>query len=157
MIEETFLEAKTYFQTFLSDNNLPTDLIWLFYEDLYWQYKYYFANSKSITENEQLAEKLFELGKRRNFGIEILAFCEFGAQVGCYIFLPEDDTEAMHRMMAKEHIKYGFRTPLEKAEFGTNIFRAKLLNFFASDNTLKFRKDFLPSKKLAVSRLLVNH
>jgi hypothetical protein len=156
MISETFPEAKTDLQTFLSKNDQPTDLVWVFYEDVYWRNEQFFINSKSIAENEKLAEKLFELGKKRNFGIEIMAFCELGSQVGCYIFLPEDNTEAMHRLMSDKYIKYGFQNPLKKAILSKNVFLWKLFSFFNSRNTSKFGEN-LPAKKLAVSRLLVNH
>lgn len=157
MIKESFSEAKIFFQSFLEQNNLSTDIVWLFSEDVIWTDNQFLINSKSTAPNEILTERFYERGQEINYGIQMFAFCAFDSKIGCSIVLPEDDIDAEYRMMSEESLKCSFRTKLDEAKLIKSNLIWKIQNIIISKNHSRHYADFLPSKKLAVSNRIDNH
>ena len=116
MIKESFDEAKLFFQNFLSEQGLSSDLLWVFGEDIICLPKRFLIKVPLPAENESFAEACYNIGVERNFGIGLTAFCLLDGQPCCYVQLPEDDLDAQYSLMGNHSVKYSVRSDLIKAE-----------------------------------------
>lgn len=81
--ETSFAQAVEEFKKFLAENNLPTEILWIFLEDTFsrnikFHETHFWLKLPLPEENENLAEKQFKFGQQKNLGICISAFalCE---------------------------------------------------------------------------------
>jgi hypothetical protein len=123
MITDNFLESKQDFQRFLSEQGLSSEVLWIFREDLVCLPKRFLVKVPLPKNNETLAETFFNIGRERNFGICLHAFCLLNEKVCCYIQLPDDDLESQYSLMSNERVKFSVRTNLINARPVTNFFR----------------------------------
>jgi hypothetical protein len=150
MVKEFFEEAKQNFSKFLVEQTTAENIVWLFKEDVIWQEKQVLINGRfSVSENERLAQKLYELGKVKDLGIGLYAFCIWESRVGCTILLPEDELDAEYKLMSNEYLKMSIDINPDKAIVIENFLAWKLFKFlqFADPPYIKEKKDSLPSKK----------
>ena len=120
MIKENFLEAKQFFQNFLSEQGLSSDLLWVFGEDIILLPKRFPIKVPLSAENESFAEACFNVGCERDFGLCLTAFCLLDGRPCCYVQLPEDDLDAQYSLMGNKSIKYSVRSDLINAEAVAN-------------------------------------
>ncbi len=116
MIEEKFDEAKQVFQNFLSTQGLSSDLLWVFGEDVIALEKRFLIKVPLPAENECLARVCYDIGRKRDLGLCLHAFCLLDEQPCCYIQLPEDDLDAHYSLMGNHSVKYNVRSNLINAE-----------------------------------------
>jgi hypothetical protein len=116
MIKENFLEAKQFFQNFLSEQGLSSDLFWVFGEDVISLPKRFLIKVPLPAENESFAEACYDIGLKRDFGLCLHAFCLLDGRPCCYVQLPEDDLDAQYSLMGNHSVKYSVRNDLINAE-----------------------------------------
>ncbi len=151
LAETSFDNALDGFREFLLSQKLPTDLIWIFCEDVIFQDDHTFIKTPVFNENESFARDCYELGQKRNFGISLHAFCLFESQPCCYIYLPEDNLDAQYLRMSNQSLKYSVKTNIKEAKTVSNILKWKMLklqnpksNSFCIDNHIPSRISLLP-------------
>jgi len=116
MIDTTFREAKQDFQNFLSGQGLSSDLLWVFREDVISLPNRLLIKVPLPENNETLAATCYEIGRERNFGLCLHAFCLLDGRPCCYIQLPKDDLDAQYMLLNNENLKYSVWTDLKNAE-----------------------------------------
>ncbi len=94
-----FVDAVARFREFLISQQAPSELLWVFREDVSSRKRRVLIKEPLPPENVQLAESLYERGCQRGLGVQLDAFCLLGSRVCCYICLPEDESEAQHLMI----------------------------------------------------------
>lgn len=120
MIQDNFVNAKQYFQKFLVEQGLSSDLLWVFGEDVICLPKRFLIRGPLPAENESFAEACYNIGRERDFGICLHAFSLLDSRPCCYVQLPEDDLDAQYSLMGNLHVKCSVRTDLINAEPITN-------------------------------------
>ena len=111
--ETSFTEAKREFVEFLTANGLTEPILWVFEEDILSRIterfrKDFWLRLPLPQENETFAEMHFELGKRRGFGVALIAFARCDRGLCCSFIVPADDEDAQYMLMGPEHLKYSF-------------------------------------------------
>jgi len=114
--DTTFREAKQDFQKFLSEQGLSSDVVWIFREDVICLPNRFLIRVPIPAENETFAEACFDVGRERDFGICLHAFCLLDGRPCCYVQLPEDDIDAQYSLMGNLSVKFSFRCDLSNAE-----------------------------------------
>ena len=147
--DTSFREAKESFQSFLSGQGLSPDLVWLFREDVICRPGLFLIRVPLPPENERLAEACYEVGRKRDLGICLHAFCLADSRPCCYVQLPGDDVEAQYMLMGNLSLKCSVRTRLLQAQPVRNptVWFAKKWLARVSD-THVYVPDKLPYKKL---------
>ena len=115
-----FEESKKIFQEFLSEQQISSDLLWIFQEDALLRKDVVLVKTPNPDENENLAEKLYEIGRDRNLGIWFHAFALLDSRPCCYIQLPYDQDEAERLLIGNSYLKCSIRNPLMEAKPFTN-------------------------------------
>jgi hypothetical protein len=114
----SFDEAQHQLREFLAGQGHPTELAWVFREDV--------LLSPSLPprvvvrlplpgENVRAAHALFEHARARGLGVQVVALCRIGSQVACYVWEPESSREQDTAMMSSTDVKLSIREPLEDA------------------------------------------
>lgn len=114
--ETSFAEATDYFKQFLSSQGLSVDLVWLFREDVIFEGDRFLIKVPVPRENDEIAATCYELGRKRNFGVGVHAFCSFQSRLCCYIVLPGDDLDGQYMLMSNVAVKYSVVSNLREAE-----------------------------------------
>ena len=97
---QSFADACRTFQSFLSQESVSSDLVWVFREDVV-SYKHRILVKEPLPPgNVEMAESLFHRGWERGFGVSLDVFCLLGSRHCCYVWLPEDAREAELHMLA---------------------------------------------------------
>lgn len=121
LFNSSFAESKKIFQDFLSDQQISSDLLWVFQEDVILRKDEVFVKTLHLNENENIAERLYEIGRKRNLGVCFHAFALLGSRPCCYIQLPSDQDEAERLLIGNSYLKCSIRNPLMKAKTSTNV------------------------------------
>ena len=58
----------------------------------------------------------YELGRQRNFGVCLHAFCLLQSRLCCYVVLPEDDLDGERMLMSNVAVKYSVASNLREAQ-----------------------------------------
>jgi hypothetical protein len=157
LAETSFTDAKIDFKIFLEKNSLPSDIVWLFYEDIIsLNTKFYdlrlWIKMPSVLENEQIAEKCYIYGRQRGLGVCLSAFTLVESKIGCCIILPKDEEDSNYLFMSPLHVKYSCISDIPKAE----IVKSNLIWYFRKNLSFKYRKgcflDYLPTKRNLLPR-----
>ena len=96
MITDSFRETKQDFQRFLSEEGLSSDVLWIFREDLVCLPNRFLVKVPLPGNNENLAETLFDIGRERDLGLCLNAFCLLGGRPCCYVQIPDDDLDSQY-------------------------------------------------------------
>jgi len=112
--ESSFADAKHIFQEFLRGQNVGSDIVWLFFDDVFLVNGTVYVRSVDPAQNEVLANRLYDLGVARNLGLCLYAFARMGSKVCCYVDLPTDPRDAELRMFGSS-LKCSIRNPLMEA------------------------------------------
>jgi hypothetical protein len=108
-----FNEAVESFRGFLKNQGLPDSIRWVWREDICtrrapgsrrsWN-RWVFVNLAGDFE-ASLAEAYYNFGSRQNNGLALEVFCVAAGNPCCYIYMPDDETDASYRMLAGLHLK----------------------------------------------------
>jgi hypothetical protein len=150
--QTSFAEAAKEFKKFLAENNLPSEILWVFLEDVFSRniqlYETHFWLKLPLAEeNEKLAEKLYGIGQRKNFGVGLSAFALCEGKICCAVVIPKDKEDSEYMFMSPEHLKFSYVTEMPVAQAVRSSFRWKLFRLFP----LKYKQGnflvYLQSKK----------
>ena len=144
--ETSFAEATKSFAEFLSGRGLPSDLCWVFQEDVVFRGRSIFIRSANLTENWHQAKACYELGRSRNLGVNLHAFCLLRSRPCCYVVLPEDDVDAQNLLMVNSLLKCSVWTDLKEAEAISNPLKWRLLRWKNPRSQFSGPDDHIPSK-----------
>jgi len=158
LVADTFFdEALISFKEFLSGQGLATDLVWVFREDVIFQRERIFIKSPVPAENESRARACYELGQKRDFGINLQAFCLLESHPCCYILLPEDDLDAQYLLMSNISLKLSVWTNLRNAESISNPMKWLALKLMNRRSQFSSPDDHIPSKGILLPEYWVTH
>jgi hypothetical protein len=146
MADTSFDEALDSFREFLSNQGLSTNLLWIFREDVIFQGARIFIKTPVPLGNEPCARACYELGQKRDFGINIQAVCLLESRPCCYIVLPEDDVAAMRMLIPKVAVKYLVLTDMTKAEPVSNPIKWRMLRLLNRKSHIGGFHEYIPSK-----------
>jgi len=145
--ETSFEEAEEAFRNFLADNEAPTELLWVFREDVIPEgYGNMAIRTPLPTDNHERAKKCFELGKKRNLGVAFLAFCKLDGATCCFVQLPEDDRDAQYKSMGNRYLKLS-RTTMPEARAISNSVLWKIRELFVNRKDYGGWDDMIPSRE----------
>jgi hypothetical protein len=147
--ETTFDEAEAVFKSFLEDNGYRPDVNWVFAEDMLFVSRGYAIHTPLPEDNRELNLAIFDLAKRRGFGVELHAFLLLNGTPCAYMILPDDELDAQYRLMDKDFVKYSVRLNLPEAQNIENTMVWKLRNLFVNKGDQDHYKDGIPSRKIA--------
>lgn len=150
--ETSFGQAVKEFKKFLSENNLPLDIYWIFTEDVLQKKSEIYDSSFWLKlplppENVNLAEKQYEFGRLKNLGMCLSAFALCEDKICCHIIIPKDESDSEFLMMSPEYLKLSIVTNMPKA----NIVRSELKWMIYKSMSRRFKEGnfllYLQSKK----------
>jgi len=144
--ETSFEEAQSFFKKSLSKNGVSSDLLWVFREDVTFLYDRIFIRTPAPDENEIRAKACYELGQKRDFGVNLHGFCLLDSRLCCYIALPEDDLELQYMLMSKVAVKYSWRTELPEAQPISNGLMWRIREWQSSRARFSHFDNHIPSK-----------
>lgn len=142
----SFDETLDRFREFLSSQGLSNDLCWVFREEVICQRERIFIKTPVPAKNEALARVCYELGQKRNFGVNIHAFCLLESRPCCYIALPEDGADAERMLIPKASVKYSVVTDPVKAEPVSNSVKWHTLRMLNHKSRINWFNEYIPSK-----------
>ena len=144
--DTSFAEAIDSFGEFLSSQGLSPDLRWVFREDVIFRRGRIFIKTPLPADNESRAEACYELGRKRDYGVVLQAFCLLESRPCCYIVLPTDDTDAEHMLVSNVAVKYLIRTDLVEAEPISNPLKWLVLRLLNRNSHIVSFDDHIPSR-----------
>jgi hypothetical protein len=135
--ETSFAEAVIEFKEFLKENNLPTDILWVFSEDVFSRNIKLFETDFWLKlplpkENEKFAAKHYKIGQQKNLGVGLSAFALCEDKICCSLIIPTDKEDSEYLFMSPKYLKFSFVSDLPVAKAVKNTFRwtiFKLLPF----------------------------
>jgi hypothetical protein len=150
--ETSFAEATEEFKKFLAENNLPSEILWVFLEDTFYPKvefieKHFRLKLPLPDENEKLAETLYRVGRQRNFGICLTAFALCEEKVCCAVVVPKDEKDSEYMMTSPEHLKFTIVVDMPAARAVRSSFRWKLFRLLPFKYRQGNSSGYLPSKK----------
>jgi hypothetical protein len=95
-----FAEAIASFRSFVSEQGFPSDLVWVFREDVLRIGRHLLVRVPVAAENAILARDYFELGRAQGRGVTLMAWCPLEGRSVCSVWVPRDDREASEALQA---------------------------------------------------------
>ncbi len=150
--ETSFTQAIQKFKEFLAENNLPTEILWVFLEDTFSRNSKFYETNFWLKlplpeENEKFAKKHYRIGQRENLGICISAFALCENKVCCSLVIPKDREDSEFLFMSPKYLKFTFIEDLPKAQPVRSFLEWKLFSLLP----FKYKKGcfmvYLQSKK----------
>ena len=111
-----FPDAVRQCQDFLTGQNISSDLLWVYREDVAWRKRRILVRYPLPAENERLVESLYERGRRRDLGIRLEVLCLLGPRPCCYVWLPQGRTDAEYALLLTSKFIISVPTDLRNAE-----------------------------------------
>jgi hypothetical protein len=152
----SFLEATNSFKHFLAENNLPTDILWLFKEDTISKISDkhetdFWLKIPLDSDNEMLMEQYYEFGKRINLGVSFGAFALCDGKICCSVIIPKDEEDSEFLMFSPAAVKFTFVKDLPIAK----VIKNRLKWLFYKLQFFEFEQGcfmiYLPSKIFATN------
>jgi hypothetical protein len=149
--------AMATFRGFLLREGLANAIRWIWRDNVYtrrapgsyrsWRRPIYL--NLDGTADTSLVGRYYRWGVGRKLGIALCVFCVADGQPCCYVYLPEDETDAEYRMMTS--LKYQIPSPVPVATIVANPLRRWLLRTFVGTSDNPWLND-LP-KRVCAERL----
>src|SRR5215216_896119 len=126
--ETSFVKAVAEFKDFLKTNNLPTEILWVFSEDVFsrnikFHETDFWLKLPLSEENEKFAEKHYQIGQQKKLGICISAFALGENKVCCSLIIPRDTEDSELLFMSPKYLKFGFVQDMPIAQVVKSSFR----------------------------------
>jgi hypothetical protein len=109
-----FEDAVTSFQRFLADQSHPSEIFWVFREDIWKRSGEVLLRFPSRVRNEAIAKKVFEEGRKKGL-VEISAIASAGHQVAATLWFPKFVSEEVQGW--SRGLKLSIAKPLPAAKF----------------------------------------
>jgi hypothetical protein len=142
--ELDFEGAVAKYKGFLAAQGLGTDLCWVFREDAIFYKKYIRVSWPLPAVNECLAEKLYELGRDKGFGVWLQVLCVIDERPCCFVWFPKDGEESGYTMMAD--LKLSVPTPPFQSRAVRTALMWKIIYQIGSKYSDQWFVDELPNK-----------
>jgi hypothetical protein len=155
--DTSFDEALDSFKGFLSGQGLSTDLAWVFCEDVIFQRERIIIKTPIPAENETRVRACYELGQKRDFGMNLQAFCLLESRPCCYILLPGDDLDAQYFLMSNNALKVSVWTKLREAESVSNPVKWQALKLLNRKSRFSNPNNHIPSKNSLLPEYRLTH
>ena len=94
-----FDDAVGQLKGFLAGQNISTDLVWVFREDVVSYKLRLYVREPLPSGNERLVASFYERGLKRDLGIRFNTLCLLNSRPCCYIWLPEDREDAGYALL----------------------------------------------------------
>ena len=132
--ETSFTQAEKEHKKFLAENNLPTEILWVFVEDTFSRntelYETHFWVKLPLPdENKSLVERQYEIGRQKNLGICLSAFAICEDKICCALIIPKDKEDSELLLMSPEYLKFSCVTEMPIAQAVKNPFRWNIFKF----------------------------
>ena len=129
--ETSFNQAIQNFKEFLADNNLPTEILWVFQEDTVQRNNEFYETNFWLKlplpeENEKFAEAHYKIGQRKNLGVSLYAFAICEDKICCSFVVPKDKEDSEYLFMSPKYLKFTFSEDLPKAQPVRSLLQWKL-------------------------------
>jgi len=96
----SFSDVMVNFRRFLTEQDRPGNVLWIFREDITWHDGTFFLKFPLPETNESLVAKLYEHGCEKGLGLMLDVFCMVAGELCCYIWIPKDARDAELAMVA---------------------------------------------------------
>src|SRR5215471_9030931 len=97
----TLEAAEERFRTFLASQSYPKTVCWLRPGDVLLDKERHFWIKEHRGRAAKDAAQRYSHGLERNLGIELRAICATEAQTFAFVFVPQDELDAQHRLMGR--------------------------------------------------------
>lgn len=133
IVETSFPQAVEKFKIFLAENNLPTEILWVFCEDTFSRKTEFYEADFWLKlplpeENEKLTEKYYKIGQTRNFGVCLSAFALCEKKICCSLVIPKDKKDSEYLFMSPESLKFSFVKHMPTARVVRSSLMWKIFN-----------------------------
>lgn len=108
-----FEDALESFQDFLAKNGHPSEVFWVFRDDLWKRRNDVFVNCNSASQNLTLVNKIFNEGRERGL-VNLLAIASAGEQIVATIWFPKFPDEQVQGW--NRGMKFSIAQPLPRAK-----------------------------------------
>ena len=139
----TFDEAEQELRTFLERQGHPGPLVWIFREDVLWEWRRLFVRLPLPEDQRALTRQSYEQAVGRGFGVKLQALARMGATSVCYLWAPDDEQDAMNTMTPRDHLKVYLHDPLIQGVGVTRRWRWALLRLRS-----RLRREWPPTEML---------
>ena len=95
----SFDEAEGHVQSFLRDQGHPSNLCWIFREDVVERGLRRFIRVPLVNRRDAAAQ-LYEYGVERGLGISLEVYDFLEKQPLCFVWVPSDEKDASYRMLS---------------------------------------------------------
>jgi hypothetical protein len=142
----SFDDALKQFHAFIVQQGLPPDLLWVFREDVSFDGQRILIKEPLPSDNVRLVESFYERGCRRGVGVLLTVLCLLDSHSCCYIWLPEDEIEAIESLTAG--LKLSVPTSPASAESIKGWFGWQLYNWLGRRSGLNPLVERLPRRAI---------
>jgi hypothetical protein len=97
----SFTEAVATFATFLEREGAPAQLLWVDREDVTSFKRQVWIRVGHAVEAVARAAARYEAGRERGLGVALRAVCKVGACTACYVWVPNDKTDAAYAVQPR--------------------------------------------------------
>ncbi len=87
------------FRAFIAREGFPTDIVWIFREDVTSRKRRVAIRWPVPTENERVARERYSIGVRGGMGLRMEVFCLLVQKSCCTIWVPRDEIDASFAML----------------------------------------------------------
>ncbi len=108
-----FDDAVSQLRRFLADEAYPSEIVWVFREDLYSPSGRFRVRFPPPPENEALARRVFEAGRARGL-VEVSALCRLLSAVAATVWFPANSDEEVQGW--SRGLKLSIARPLAEAK-----------------------------------------
>lgn len=150
--ETSFSQAVQRFREFLAENKLPTEINWLFCEDVFSRNTDLFETDFWLklpipSENKRLTENQYNIGQKKGFGIGLVAFAVCEGKSCCSLLIPKDEEDSEFLFMSPKYLKFSFLQEMPTVRIVKNSLHWKIFKLMP----FKFKRGnfyvYLESKK----------
>ena len=149
-----FDEALGRFRRFLKSEGGPTDLFWVFREDVSTWGCTDWIREPVPAENSNLAFAYYEFGRHQGLGVTLSCLCDVDGRAACFVWVPKDQSEAADRFQAPCLKLSVHRGPIGPCRNGVSVrsYVSWQYRRWRNQKWVGFNDD-LPSRREAVQRV----
>ena len=107
-VTESFEDACLALIKCLREQGQPSDLTWVFREDITGRRRSVFVHPSPPSHNGDVYRRHFAAGAHTGRGIRLSVLCFAGDSAYCYVSVPDDDVDASQAMLAHGDLCIGF-------------------------------------------------
>jgi hypothetical protein len=143
----SFEEATARLRAFLRSQCLNSEVLWTCREVFLSQWPRLYVKLP-LRDESALAERVYNEGVRRGYGVELKAFCFVEGRPCCYVWIPKDEIAASYRMLSG--LKLCIRDPGRETVVGVKSrWRWFLLNRFSRRHLRRAWEEDIPDGTLS--------